>query len=179
MNFHQIFEDLFETVVPYHTKDEIAMLYYLARRSKAKVTLEVGVYHGATSLVLALAVKENGGIHHAIDNVQEHLDRFEKLAEQYGVKDNIRTYCADSGRMDWEIPLDLAFIDGDHNTEYVLRDIDVFGSKIKKGGLLCFHDSFSHDNPGVGKALELRWDDEKWDRLELPYGEGLTIWRLR
>lgn len=179
MNPNRVFEEIFKSIVPYNTEGDIQILYYLAKKSKARATLEVGVYHGAASLILALAMRENGGIHHAVDNQQEHLDRFERLAEQYGVKNNIRTYYGDSGYMNWEVPLDLAFIDGNHNTEYVLRDIDVFGSKIKKGGFLCFHDSFSDAmGCGVREALDMKWD-EKWDRLELPYGVGLTIWRLR
>jgi len=179
VNPNQVFEEIFKTVVPYNTEGDIQILYYLARRSKAKATLEVGVYTGATSLILALLMKENNGIHYAIDSEREHLDEFGRLAEQYGVRDNVRCFCGDSGYMNWEIPLDLAFIDGNHNTEYVLRDIDVFGPKIKRGGFLCFHDSFSEaDGCGVREALDMRWN-ERWDRLELPYGMGLTIWRLR
>lgn len=179
MNPNQIFEEIFKTVVPYNTEGDIQILYYLARRSRAKATLEVGVYNGATSLILALLMKENNGIHYGIDIDQEHLNKFGRLAEEYGVRDNIRLFCADSGYIDWKIPLDLAFIDGNHNREWVLRDIDVFAPNIKRGGFLCFHDSFSEaDGCDVGGALDMKWN-EKWDRLDLPFGMGLTIWRLR
>jgi len=36
--------------------------------------------------------------------------------------------------------LDFVFIDGDHDYEHVLQDIEIWSKKIKKGGLIIGHD---------------------------------------
>ncbi len=47
--------------------------------------------------------------------------------------------------------LDFVFIDGDHEYEAVLNDLNLWFPKIKSGGLLAGHD-WTHRRPGVPKA---------------------------
>lgn len=50
-----------------------------------------------------------------------------------------------------QIPqVDLVFIDADHSYQGVSKDITVYKTKVKKGGILCGHDI---DYPGVNKAV--------------------------
>ena len=49
--------------------------------------------------------------------------------------------------------VDLVFIDANHDYDYVKQDIEIWGKKIRKGGLLSGHD-FSPAFPGVMQAVE-------------------------
>jgi len=54
-------------------------------------------------------------------------------------------------------PVDLVFVDGDHSTEGVLRDVDAWYPHLRDGGIMAFHDvgdRWLFDD--VGKALAQR-----------------------
>jgi hypothetical protein len=66
-------------------------------------------------------------------------------------------------------PVDMVFIDGDHEYEAVKRDILNARKMLKPGGILCGHD-FSDAHPGVMKAV----------RELVPgfsVGAGASIWK--
>lgn len=48
--------------------------------------------------------------------------------------------------------LDFVYIDGNHSYEYVKRDIELYYSKVKKGGIIGGHD-FTADHLEVSKAV--------------------------
>jgi predicted O-methyltransferase YrrM len=52
----------------------------------------------------------------------------------------------------WNIPIDLLFVDGNHSKEYVLADLKNFSPFIKPGGVLLMHD-YTYDC-GVKPAFE-------------------------
>lgn len=56
--------------------------------------------------------------------------------------------------------LDLVFIDGNHDYEYVKQDIALWQPKIRKGGLLAGHDFCRDVFPGVVRAVEERFGEE-------------------
>jgi cephalosporin hydroxylase len=47
-------------------------------------------------------------------------------------------------------PLDYVFIDGDHRYEGVKRDFEMYGSMVRKGGLIAFHDIVDGPSDAVG-----------------------------
>lgn len=49
--------------------------------------------------------------------------------------------------------LDLVFIDGDHSYEACKFDIEEWGKKVRKGGILCGHD-YQHSHQGVRDAVD-------------------------
>ena len=56
--------------------------------------------------------------------------------------------------------LDLVFIDGNHDYEYVKQDIALWQPKIRKGGILAGHDFNREIFPGVVRAVEERFGEE-------------------
>lgn len=48
--------------------------------------------------------------------------------------------------------LDFVFIDGNHDYEYVKKDIEIWKNKVKTGGFLSGHDY--HEKYGVKKAVD-------------------------
>lgn len=56
--------------------------------------------------------------------------------------------------------LDLVFIDGNHDYEYVKQDIELWQPKIRKGGLLAGHDFDRELFPGVVRAVTERFGED-------------------
>jgi predicted O-methyltransferase YrrM len=52
----------------------------------------------------------------------------------------VREYTWDAADSFDDASFDFIFVDGDHRTESVLRDIEAWRPKIRDGGLLCGHD---------------------------------------
>lgn len=55
-------------------------------------------------------------------------------------------------------PVDFVFVDGDHEYEGCLADIDLWLPKIRPGGVMAGHD-FGDRFPGVEKAVRERFED--------------------
>lgn len=51
--------------------------------------------------------------------------------------------------------LDFVYIDGNHDFEYVLEDIDEWSKKVRKGGIVSGHDYYEFNNSGVIQAVKL------------------------
>lgn len=65
---------------------------------------------------------------------------------------------------------DLVFIDADHRYAGVWADIQVWKSKVKKGGILCGHDCEMRPDDACRKALAERPDLEWIDHPKSPLG---------
>ena len=71
-------------------------------------------------------------------------------------------------------PVDLMFIDGDHHYEVVKADIKNWTPKIRKGGVVIFHDCYPLPKDilankhlvGVNKAVSEWFDPEAWEELQ-------------
>lgn len=56
------------------------------------------------------------------------------------------------------IPLDFAFIDGDHTYDGVKKDFELYGPLVKPGGLIAFHDILPRpDMPEI--QVDLFWEE--------------------
>lgn len=81
--------------------------------------------------------------------------RVSRRLEQFG--DRFELIRADSAIAAEKIPdasLDFVYIDADHRYESVLRDLGVWFSKVREGGILAGHDYGHVDLPGVGQAID-------------------------
>jgi predicted O-methyltransferase YrrM len=58
-----------------------------------------------------------------------------------------------------DTPLDLLFIDGDHSYEGVRNDFLTYGSLVRQGGIIAFHDVLHHSDPNIG--VERFWSELK------------------
>lgn len=73
-------------------------------------------------------------------------------------------------------PIDLAFIDGDHEADGVQIDLDLVANKVKPGGLLAVHD-YTHDWLPMVKQTVDPYVMQGWDAVGV-YG-SLGVWRRR
>lgn len=66
---------------------------------------------------------------------------------------NIRKIKAFSQDVDWKVEIDLLFIDGNHQYNFVSGDYLKFSPFVKKDGILVFHDYLEERAPGVTRAV--------------------------
>lgn len=122
--------------------------------------VEIGSYHGRSTIVLALAAPEAEIV--AIDPFaaetiatrerlreadvgESDLGQFETNLRRAGVRDRVRHVRALSGDAlaSIEGEIDLLYVDGAHDLRSALGDIRGWGSRIREGGTMLIHDSFS------------------------------------
>ena len=55
------------------------------------------------------------------------------------------------GDKEWNIPIGLLWIDGDHRYNYIKIDIELWAKHVISGGKIIFHD---YPFPGIIKAIK-------------------------
>lgn len=147
------------------------------------VALEVGSWAGSSALVLNQQFDQV----FCVDTWQgTPSDRLGAIAHLHGQAHIFATFCSNMGdRLHravfpcvgtsamwakvWTRPLDLVFIDADHEYASVSRDILMWKQHVRPAGVICGHDygSFS----GVTKAVDEIFPDRKLAGLSLWYME--------
>jgi len=143
-------------------------LHEAAREALARgPVLEVGTYCGKSTLFLAAAAREVGGVVVTVDHhrgSEEHQVGWEyhdpTLADEHGTVDTLgrfRRTLAESGLEEcviavvgrsaavaavWRTPLGMVFVDGGHTDAAATADYEGWAHRIVDGGLLVIHDVF-------------------------------------
>jgi hypothetical protein len=140
--------------------------------------LELGSYQGETTVSYAPIVKEKRGTITIVDwfrgNIEhQEIDRHHPVSDHgfdYKPSDEImnnlthnlkeidceeittihKSKTEDAADLFGDESFDLIFVDAGHRYEDVIRDLELYYPKVKKGGVFCGHD-FKHD--GVRKAV--------------------------
>lgn len=117
--------------------------------------VEVGSFHGGSIVTLAAAL---AGRRHTIWSVESFTGNLDNTVDGHPLShlkdfvDTVKTKVPFLNINTMQLPgqlaahnfednsLGLVLIDGDHSTEAVCRDIDVWLPKVKKGGILCGDD---------------------------------------
>ena len=143
---------------------------YEAARSVAHVgpLLEIGSYCGKSTLYLAAAAIESGGVVVTVDHhrgSEEHQPGWEyhdpglvdpvagvidtlpvlrRTLREAGVEERVIVMVGRSAQVAgvWATPLGLVFVDGGHTEEAARLDYDGWAPKVAPGGLLAIHDVF-------------------------------------
>lgn len=139
--------------------------------------VELGTFEGRSAFVLARAILEVGaGQVHCIDpfdrrgevgfskyypesNVKTPGLRQKSVADrmqQLGVGAAIRLHIGTSKDVvcTWCEPIDLLYIDADHEYEQVLEDFRAWSRHLRTGGLIAFHDVGSSQHTGPKQVVE-------------------------
>jgi hypothetical protein len=119
------------------------------------IIVEVGSFHGGSIVTLAIALLHRN-IH--IVSVESFMGNYDGTVDGYALSDpksfiynvkciypylNVSTYPLDSenaARRFAVESVDMIFIDGNHSTASVLKDIDTWRPKVKRGGILAGDD---------------------------------------
>ena len=159
----------------YLSEDEAWALYIAARRCTQKAErpriVEIGSYKGRSTIAIGSALKEAGrGSLVSIDPhmptgkpsyAREHGDidtlaEFQENIARAGVAAYVKSVQAVStdARKSYDMqPVDMLFVDGSHDYEDVLADIDAWSPFLVAGGIAAFNDPYG---PGVNRALRER-----------------------
>lgn len=133
-------------------EDEKKILMDSIREHKPMVIVETGTHHGLTACYLAEVAKEYGGHVHTYDpynhNADENIAQFPELP--------ITVYRERGDSCSLPV-IDWAFIDGYHEKEEVLSEIDAIFPRLSDGAVVFFHDTNGR-NPfcDVPSAIEAR-----------------------
>ncbi|WP_292451266.1 class I SAM-dependent methyltransferase [Mesorhizobium sp.] len=165
---------------------EMEVLVALANSVRPKTVIEFGVNDGRTAKALMLNVKTIER-YVGIDVPQGYVT--EKIVQRNEVPSapgrlalddpRFRLLMARRGSHDLMIDdlpkCDFAFIDGDHSRTGVLRDNHLAANRVRRGGMIVFHDYHARGTVDVKDALEDLHDAG----IELKHvaGTWLAFWK--
>lgn len=138
------------------TAPEVLLLYQQARQARGGTIVEIGSFHGRSTIALALGSQEgNGAPVYAID---PYVSFTGPLGGQFGPGDKIGFFrnllftatapqvwvihlpSVQASRA-WQEPIALLWIDGDHSYAGVKADFALWSPFVIPGGVVAFHDS--------------------------------------
>jgi predicted O-methyltransferase YrrM len=138
-------------------------LYDLAKKCSGKgVIVEIGSWKGKSTVCLAKGSKAGKKSKiYAIDphtGSSEHKKWYGKVWTFEEFKKNIKEAKVDDivvpivktseeAAKTFDKPVELIFIDGAHEYEYVKKDFQLWFPKVIEGGIMAFHDTISWEGP--------------------------------
>lgn len=163
--------------VPGHLhRREAKYLYDAPGRLGAGTYVELGTFHGRSTVCIGGGIKDSGVDAHLTtidcyelyvpsntrgyikDNLQKNKDMF----EEKGLKEYItalKAISAESVDLFEDESITLLFIDADHTYKGCKADFEAWLPKVKSGGEIAFHDSNLVDVHAV--IDEIPWDTSK------------------
>lgn len=131
----------------------------LAEAATGKRVLELGSYKGRSTICLAQTAEHVTAVDtfdgRATPKTGETLGDFLTNLSRYAVRWKTSFYVGTSQHVvpTLDATYDLAFIDGAHAFDSIRSDCLLAMTKLRQGGLLCFHDYNSPVDPGVTFAV--------------------------
>jgi len=102
---------------------------------------EVGMRNGISTLAFLMAARDTGGHVYSID-IDECVEGRRNVLHA-GLAEHHTFIHGDSAAVEFPEPLDVLFIDGEHTYPGVTLDFQMHAPKMKKGGVILFHDTTS------------------------------------
>jgi len=176
------------------TDSEAIALYRTLRACQAPVVaVEIGSWYGKSSVMIAGGIRDaGGGILYALDPFEGadgcsalnvgpqratgYLDRFQQNINAAGLTEIVRPVRGYSYHVvkSWTTPIDLLFIDGDHEYGAVKRDFEDWSPHLRWGGIIIFHDT-NGDWPGPTRLAKEEIRPPNWEKVRCV--DSMTIAR--
>lgn len=142
---------------------EMPVLYeYISALEPGETYLEIGTGPTACSSVFAALAAADGVNVHTVDDasmwiprgipVKEYERKVRARFDEYGLGERINFHIEDSVAVEWDEPIHVLFIDGDHSYPAVKADIEKWTPFVPVGGVVIFHDCTDHQ--GVKRAVD-------------------------
>ena len=160
-------------------QSEARHLYKLASELEpGSVIVEIGSYHGKSTLALCFGAQVSGAAVYAIDPHEHYVEDMNKDI-QFGPADNLKFLenMARAGVGDvlkvvnlssfqvakyWQEPIDLLFIDGRHDEQTINHDTRCFGRHVKTDGSMLLHDRlYAPVRKRIGELMGSGWTEQE------------------
>lgn len=153
----------------------------LVRMTKPAIVVETGTHKGFSTLMVAQALKANG---------KGHLYTFDltdfgvmKECEQFGVGSIVSFAKGDSAAGISKLSprvknIDFLWLDADHSTEAVIKELNAALPMLKKGTLVAFHDIIT-DLREAKAVLEIRKRFPSWEYINFITARGFALMRVQ
>jgi len=171
------------------TINEGKKLYHLALSKNGQTIVEIGSWHGKSTLYLAAACKENkSGQVFAVDphlgswSAEDHKKPTYKSFINNLRKANVSTYVkslittSQKAVETWKSPIDLLFIDGLHDYKNSSFDFLHWTKHLKDGGYVILHDAFCGQEGPMRVAQGLLFPDISFSNIKV---SGSMIYALK
>jgi len=163
--------------------EAVALYRTVATCNPPIVAVEIGSWYGKSSVMIAGGIRDGGGgILYAIDPFEgsdgysvlrtgqrratNFLDSFLQNINHAGLAELVRPIRGYSYEVaeNWSTPIDLLFIDGDHEYEAVKRDFEDWSPHLKDGGIIMFHDT-NGNWPGPTQLAREQLHSPSWQNV--------------
>lgn len=174
------------------------LLYYMTlcrlRPDTHNLVIETGTNQGASSIVLAQAIKDSPGTGtlRTVELEQDNLDIALKNYEAANVADIIETYQGDAierlpAMLDSPHPLAVAFLDGSHLHDQVVREFELVEPRLEPDSIVIFDNTYliaePHEDQRVNGGLRTILGRFGGHLVNLPfcswYTPGMAVWQRR
>lgn len=145
--------------------EEALLLYYLARGVRTGCIVEVGSYRGRSTVFLGKGVSDGARV--PVYAVDPHKSFIGVLGGEFGPQDRTAFYrtmldceCSEFVSLvnlsseiitpNWQEPVSLLWIDGDHSYEGVKRDFECWSPYLEPDAIVAFDDA---TDPKLGPRM--------------------------
>lgn len=144
---------------------DLIKLYTFAKNVPENgVIVDIGTFHGSSAFAMALG--SDPSVHvYTVDPFDDPA--FYRIRKEFGLEDRVIFYkkTGEEVSKDWDIPIDMLFIDAIHNYDGVKQDLGFFGVHVKKGGLILAHDYYLYN--GIREAIDESVANGFMEKLEI------------
>jgi len=153
-----------QTTIPFKEKE--ALRKAATKVPDGGIIVDIGTCAGGSAFLMALASKPSVHVW-TIDPIENKA--FLEKRMEFGLIDKVHfiNQTSDNAVKDWNEPIDLLFIDGEHAGAYITRDIDNWGKFVKKGSTIILHDYIWYGDV-VQKAMDAA--EIKLKLIDVPFG---------
>jgi predicted O-methyltransferase YrrM len=157
------------------------LLYSLAKNTGGTNFCEIGTFRGTTTIWLALAAKEAGGKLTAIDTNHNCITSTHDRLDGAGLRNHVDLIRGEGHKAITKYDynhFDLVFLDANHKWEELYKLWSAVYTRVKHGGLICFHDVYYYLECGEGSWLGMHFPHALRIRglpAPDPYVEGKTV----
>jgi hypothetical protein len=164
--------------IPYQYRHP-AFLYALVKWLQPRTVVEVGTHIGMSAVWMARGLQENGaGRLHCIDSfcwsdqpTQEQQWHTNIVA--CGVQNVVTLIKGRSQEVEWPVPVDMAYIDGNHT--YAACSFDLLAAITRGARCVCLNDTVTCMGARLVGDDFRKSHASDWDFLEVNFDAGLLV----
>lgn len=164
---------------------EGALLRWLLRSVNAQTAVEIGALAGYSGIWLARGLAP-GGVLHTVEVSAKHAEIARASFERAGLGEVVRIHQGEAlvmlDKLSAQGPFDAVFIDADKEgyPDYLAWA----AANLRPGGLVAAHNAYRHGrvlapqsetDHIVRRFLEMLANDDRFDGLVLPMGDGMAV----